>query len=123
MANYQIRLLCHVGYEFSLSGNDQSLGDPHNLQFPLKEGVTVIAAHGMSHGLFFREKYWDLFQDYVRQYPNFYWDTSALSLPDRVGMLLRIRRHPELWSRMIFGTDYPLPSFAYPEIGRASCRE
>jgi hypothetical protein len=32
-------------------------------------------------------------------------------------MLFLLRRHPELQERLIFGTDYPLPVFAYPAIG------
>ena len=75
-----------------------------------------MAAHGASFGLFFYEKYWSTLVEYVRRYPNFYWDASALSLPNRVGMLMRLRHHPELHSRMVFGTDYPLKCFAYPAL-------
>ncbi len=116
MRERDLPLLCHVGYEFSLWGKDQSVGDPCRLKNALDEGVTVIAAHGASFGLFFYEKYWPTLLDYVRRYPNFYWDASALSLPNRAGMLLRLRRHPELHSRMVFGTDYPLTCFAYPAL-------
>jgi len=116
MARLRLPLLSHVGYEFSLIGRDQSQGDPARLRNALEEGVTVIAAHGLSLGLFVYEKYWNTFESLVRTYPNFYWDASALSLPNRSGMLLRIRRHRELWPRMVFGTDYPLPCFAYPAM-------
>jgi uncharacterized protein len=116
MAKHKIPLLSHVGYEFTLLGKDQSVGDPAHLRPALDEGVTVIAAHGVSFGLFFYEKYWTTFQELVRTYRNFYWDASALSLPNRAGMLLRIQRHPELHERMIFGTDYPLACFAFPAL-------
>ena len=116
MAKYDIPLLSHVGYEFSLLGQDQSVGDPARMRLALEEGVTVIAAHGASYGLIFYEKYWDTFLELVGTFPNFYWDASALSLPNRVGMLLRLKKHPELHSRMVFGTDYPLPCFAYPAL-------
>lgn len=116
LAKHKIPILSHVGYEFSLWGKDQSVGDPARMRTALEEGVTVIAAHGASFGLFFYEKYWDTLVEFVRRYPNFYWDASALSLQNRFGMLLRIRRHPELHSRMVFGTDYPLPCFAYPAL-------
>lgn len=116
MASRKIPLLCHVGYEFSLWGKDQSVGDPARLQNALDAGVTVIAAHGASFGLFVYEKYWSTLTAFVRRYPNFYWDASALSLPNRVGMLLRLARHPELHSRVIFGTDYPLACFAFPAL-------
>jgi len=116
MAKYKIPLLSHVGYEFSLWGKDQSVGDPARTRLALDEGVTVIAAHGASYGIFFYEKYWKTLLEFVRTYPHFYWDASALSLQNRVGMLLRIRKHPELHSRMVFGTDYPLPCYAYPAL-------
>jgi uncharacterized protein len=116
MARRHIPLLCHSGYEFALIGNDQSLGALPNLRLPLDTGVTVIAAHGGSYGLGFYEPYWKTLQEFVKTYPNFYWDASALSLPDRVDMLLRLRRRPELQGRMVFGTDYPVPSMAYPAL-------
>ena len=116
LAKHKIPLLTHVGYEFSLWGKDQSVGDPAKVRIALDEGVTVIAAHGASYGLFFYEKYWNTLLEFVRRYPNFYWDASALSLQNRVGMLFKIRNHPELHSRMVFGTDYPLPCYAYPVI-------
>jgi hypothetical protein len=116
MAQRRIPLLSHVGYEFSLWGKDQSVGDPARTRLALEEGVTVIAAHGASFGLFLYEKYWDTLREFVRTYPHFYWDASALSLPNRAGMLLRLRRHPEIAERMVFGTDYPLPCFAYPAL-------
>jgi predicted TIM-barrel fold metal-dependent hydrolase len=116
LAQRKIPLLSHVGYEFSLWGKDQSVGDPARLRNALEEGITVVAAHGASFGLFFYEKYWATLVEFVRHYPNFYWDASALSLPNRAGMLLRLSRHPELHSRMVFGTDYPLASFAFPAL-------
>ncbi|MEK7702637.1 MAG: hypothetical protein AAB317_01565, partial [Nitrospirota bacterium] len=59
---------------------------------------------------------WDTLVAFVQNYPHFYWDASALSLPNRVGMLMRLRRHPKIAERMVFGTDYPLPCFAYPAL-------
>ena len=96
LAQRKIPLLSHVGYEFSLWGKDQSVGDPARLRNALEEGVTVIAAHGASFGLFFYEKYWSTLVELVRRYPHFYWDASALSLPNRAGMLLRLRLHSKL---------------------------
>lgn len=116
LAQYKMPLLSHVGFEFALWGKDQSVGDPAKLRPALEQGVTVIAAHGVSFGVFFYEKYWDTFLGLAREFPHFYWDASALSLPNRARMLLKIRRHPELHPRMVFGTDYPLPSYAYPAL-------
>lgn len=37
-----------------------------------------------------------------------------ISLSNRLGMLLKIRRHPEIFDRLLFGTDYPLSVFHFP---------
>jgi hypothetical protein len=118
LARLRLPLLSHVGYEFSLIGQDQSAGDPGKLRVPLDEGATVIAAHGCSYGLAFYEKFYRTFLDMAQRYPNFYADISALTLPNRLKMLLRLRRHPELAERLLFGTDYPLPVFSWACWGR-----
>ena len=119
LAKHRIPLLSHVGYEFSLIGKDQSAGDPRRLQVALEEGTCVIAAHSCSYGLIFPEPHFKVFIELTNRYPHFYADTSALTLPNRVRTLFLLRRHPELHDRLIFGTDYPLPVFAYPTLGRA----
>jgi len=58
LARHHLPLLSHVGYEFSLIGKDQSVGDPARLRLALDEGVTVIAAHGCSNGLVVHEPYY-----------------------------------------------------------------
>jgi predicted TIM-barrel fold metal-dependent hydrolase len=117
LARLRLPLLSHVGYEFSLIGQDQSVGDPARLRAALDEGATVIAAHGCSSGLFIREPHLPTMLDLARRYSSFYVDTSALTIPNRVGALFRLRRHPEIFDRLIFGTDYPLPVWAYPCLG------
>ena len=114
LARLRLPLLAHVGFEFSLIGHDQSVGDLARLVPALEEGVTVIAAHGASTGLFLFERHWALLRELAGRFPNFYADVSALTLFNRVGQLLRIRRHPELFGRLLFGTDYPLPVYSYP---------
>jgi hypothetical protein len=117
LARLRLPLLSHVGYEFSLIGRDQSVGDPGRLRAALDEGVAVIAAHGCSHGLFLREPHFPTMLELARRYSSFFVDTSALTIPNRVGALWRLRRHPELFDRLVFGTDYPLPVMAYPCLG------
>lgn len=122
LAERRLPFLSHVGYEFSLIGKDQSVGDPARLRAPLDEGVTVIAAHACSYGLMLYEKFLPTFQTLVRQYRNFYADLSALTLPNRFTMLLHLRRHPELHDRLLFGTDYPLSVFHIAAWGRLGLR-
>ncbi len=114
MARRRMPLLSHVGYEFSLIGSDQSLGDPNRLRAPLDEGVTVIAAHACSSGLMFYEKFHPTFFELIGAYRNFFADVSALTLPNRLKTLLLLRNHPEVHHRLVFGTDYPVSVFHLP---------
>ena len=123
LARHRLPLLSHVGYEFSLIGKDQSVGDPDRLRVPLDEGVTVIAAHGCSNGLIVHEPFYATLLSLVNTYPNFFTDLSALTLPNRFMMLLKLRHHPELADRLLFGTDYPLSVFHLPTWGRVRMRE
>ncbi len=118
LAERRLPLLSHVGYEFSLNGKDQSLGDPIRLRVALEEGVTVIAAHACSYGLMVYEKFLPTLQEFARLYAHFYADISALTHPNRFRMLLHLRRHPELHDRLLFGTDYPLSVFRFATWGR-----
>ncbi|MBM4126416.1 MAG: metal-dependent hydrolase [Nitrospira sp.] len=118
LAERKLPFLSHVGYEFSLIGKDQSVGDPDRLQVALDEGATVIAAHACSYGLIFYEKFIPTLRDLVNRYPNFYCDISALTLPNRLRMLLYLRHYPDLHDRLLFGTDYPLSVFHLAAWGR-----
>lgn len=114
----KLPLLSHVGYEFTLIGKDQSVGDPNRLRTALDEGVTVIAAHACSSGLMLYERYLQTMLDFAKCYPNFYADISSLTLPNRLRMLLHLRRYPDLHERLLFGTDYPLSVLHLPAWGQ-----
>ena len=116
----KLPFLSHVGYEFSLIGKDQSVGDPNRLKLALEEGTTVIAAHACSYGLIIYEKFLPTLRDCIQRYPNFYADISALTLPNRLRMLLYLRKYPEVYERLLFGTDYPLPVFHVAAWGRVT---
>ncbi len=118
LAERKLPLLSHVGYEFSLIGKDQSVGDPDRLRIALDEGTTIIAAHACSYGLMLYEKFIPTLHELTNRYPHFYADISALTLPNRFRMLLYLRKHPELQSRLLFGTDYPLSVFHLAAWGR-----
>jgi predicted TIM-barrel fold metal-dependent hydrolase len=122
LAERKLPFLSHVGYEFSLIGKDQSMGDPGRLRLALEEGATVIAAHACSYGLIVYEKFLTTFREFATRYPHFYADISALTQPNRFMMLLHLRRHPELHDRLLFGTDYPLSVFHLPAWGRVPLR-
>ena len=118
LALRKLPFLSHIGYEFSLIGKDQSVGDPDRLRVALDEGTTVIAAHACSYGLMLYEKFLPTFHDLAKRYPNFYADISALTLPNRMRMLLHLRHYPEIHERLLFGTDYPLSVFHIAAWGR-----
>jgi len=120
LAERKLPFLSHVGYEFSLIGKDQSLGDPDRLRLALDEGATVIAAHACSYGLMLYEKFLPTFQDFAKRYPHFYADISALTLPNRMSMLLKLRHYPEIHERLLFGTDYPLSVLHFAAWGRVA---
>jgi predicted TIM-barrel fold metal-dependent hydrolase len=120
LAERKLPFLSHVGYEFSLIGKDQSLGDPDRLRVALDEGATVIAGHACSYGLMFYEKFLPTFQDLAKRYPHFYADISALTLPNRMRMLLHLRHYPEIHERLLFGTDYPLSVLHVAAWGRVA---
>jgi predicted TIM-barrel fold metal-dependent hydrolase len=120
LAERRLPLLSHVGYEFSLMGTDQSAGDPERLRVALDEGATVIAAHACSYGLMLYERFLPVLLDFSKRYSNFYADISALTLPNRLRMLLYLRRHPEVYDRLLFGTDYPLSVTHVAAWGRLS---
>jgi predicted TIM-barrel fold metal-dependent hydrolase len=122
LAERKLPFLSHVGYEFSLIGKDQSVGDPDRLRTALDEGVIVIAAHACSYGLMLYEKFLPTLRDFVKCYPNFYADISALTLPNRLRMLLHLRQYPEIQERLLFGTDYPLSVFHIAAWGRVGIR-
>lgn len=120
LAERKLPFLSHVGYEFSLIGKDQSVGDPERLRVALDEGATVIAAHACSYGLILYEKFLPTLLDFAGRYPHFYADISALTLPNRFRMLLHLRHYPEIHERLLFGTDYPLSVFHIAAWGRVA---
>ena len=125
LAERRLPFLSHVGYEFSLIGKDQSVGDPVRLEVALNEGVTVVAAHACSFGLMLYERFLPVLLDFSKRYPNFYADISALTLPNRFRMLYHLRRHPDIHDRLLFGTDYPLSVMhlaAWGRVGLAALR-
>ena len=122
LAERKLPFLSHVGYEFSLIGKDQSMGDPDRLRLSLDEGATVIAAHACSYGLIIYEKFLPTLRNLVQRYPQFYTDISALTLPNRFRMLLHLRRYPEMHARLLLWTDYPLSVFHIAAWGRVGWR-
>jgi hypothetical protein len=114
LAELGLPLLCHTGFEFALPAIRQEYGDLERLRLALEQGVIVIAAHSGSSGLFINRRALMRFEQMLRRYPNLYCDTAALALPNRMEALLWWRNHPELFDRLLFATDFPVPLYALP---------
>jgi predicted TIM-barrel fold metal-dependent hydrolase len=108
MAEAGLPLLAHTGGEHTLPVVRPELADPRVLTLPLECGVTVIAAHaGTKSGLVDRD-YFPVFARMTEQFPNLYGDTSAFNVPLRGAHIPECLRAP-LASRMVHGSDYPVP--------------
>lgn len=108
MAEAGLPLLAHTGGEHTLPVVCRQFANPKILTLPLECGVTVIAAHcGTKSGLFDPE-YFHSFAEMTERFPNLYGDTSAFNVPIRGRHVLRCLREP-LLSRMVHGSDYPVP--------------
>jgi hypothetical protein len=108
MAAAKLPLLAHTGGEHTLPVVQPAFADPRILTLPLEIGVTVIAAHcGTKSGLTDPE-YFHVFAEMTRRFPNLYGDTSAFNVPLRGRHIRECLREP-LASRLVHGSDYPVP--------------
>jgi uncharacterized protein len=121
-------LLTHVGQEMSVEGaHKQELGHPLALRHPLDHGVRVIAAHCASLG---SSPDWDaapkgtsteklpvaenfrLFERLMKE-PRYekllFGDISATILYNRADYIGEVIKNASWHSRLLNGTDYPLP--------------
>lgn len=118
LASRGIPLICHTGGEHTVKVLDPALSDPKLLQLPLERGVTVICAHCATHSGFIDKDYFEDFAAMALRWPNCYGDTSALAAPIRAHYLPRLVEREELHPKLIHGTDFPVPSYAFWLIGR-----
>jgi hypothetical protein len=108
MAAAGLPLLAHTGGEHTVPVVRKELSDPRTLELPLRCGVKVIAAHCATKSGLFDPEYFHVFAEMTRRHPNLYGDTSAFNVPIRGRHLRECLREP-LVSRMLHGSDYPVP--------------
>lgn len=123
LARLKVPLISHAGEEKAVHAEErQRLGNPLLLRRALDHGVTVVVAHCASLGqnpdldapgqpwVDNFELFWRLFQE--RQWQGrLFGELSAITLVNRVGRPLdQLLSHPELHSRLVNGSDYPLPA-------------
>jgi len=121
LSKNKIPLIVHAGEERAVTGSEKhDYGNPLRLRRPLDAGVRVVVAHCASMGedrdLDKGEQgpYVDSFSLFVRVFEkyekNCYGDISAMTQRNRAGpSLARVVETAEWHSRLLNGSDYPLP--------------
>jgi mannonate dehydratase len=117
----RLPLLTHAGAEQAVRSSAEPLGNPLRLRRPLEHGVRVIVAHCASLGdgrdLDRGEAgpvvaNFDLFARLLDT-PSYrtllLGDISALTLANRMDVLPRVLERQDWHSRLVDGSDYPLP--------------
>jgi len=121
LARHNLPLITHAGMERAVAGAQQDFGNPLKLRRALEHGVRVVVAHCASLGedrdldrgpdgpwldsfaLFER-----LMED-PRYEGRLFGDLSAMTQFDRAAWLGRLIERTEWHSRLLNGSDYPLP--------------
>ena len=108
MAEAKLPLLAHTGGEHTVPVVCREYADPRILALPLECGINVIAAHCATKSGLLDPEYFHIFAGMTRRFVNLYGDTSAFNVPIRGRHTSECLREP-LASRMIHGSDYPVP--------------
>ena len=120
LADLDLPLLVHAGFEHTLPVIDQACGDPARLRPALEAGVTVIVAHCGSAGRFHRRETFGAFLELAATCPNCFGDTSALANfwrsrylfelldPDRLRARYPVVPENPL-DKLVHGSDFPIP--------------
>lgn len=111
MKSHGLVLLSHTGNERSFPNADDELADPLNLRFPLRLGLTVIAAHVATTGENDGQDNVTRLRGMMSEYPNLYADVSSLTQVNKISYLGRILDpDPEnpFIGRLVYGSDMPL---------------
>ena len=114
LAQLGIPLLAHTGGEKTLPNIDIGVADPALLIPALEHGVTVIAAHCGTRSAPGEKCFVDTFVRMAKEHERFYGDTSALNLPTRAYAYRRILDDPEVRSKLVHGSDWPIPPIPMP---------
>ena len=108
MSDAGMVLLSHTGGEQSVPVANRAYQNPEILRLPLECGVKVVAAHSATSSGFWDTDYTEVFRQMLREHSNLYGDNSALNSPFR-SRHLRTNLEPEIASRVVHGSDLPIP--------------
>ena len=123
MREWNMILLTHTGEEKAVHAEEaQALGNPLDLRAPLDAGVTVFAAHCGSMGTnedgAGEERdnfalFMELFEE-PRYEGLLFGEISTLTQTNRLGEpLMTLLARPDLFGRLVNGSDYPLPAINF----------
>lgn len=123
MKSKGMTLITHTGDEKAVEGDEyQKLGNPLIFRKALDQGVPIVMAHFASLGVCEdldnpsseKKSCFDLFWRLMKEEKykeNLWGETSALALYTRLGKpMLSVLENPEMASRFVHGSDYPLPA-------------
>jgi predicted TIM-barrel fold metal-dependent hydrolase len=117
MSHFRLPLLCHTGSEHTLKAFPNSLNEPRRLAPALERGVTVIAAHCGAR-LFLHEKsFLRQWEEMALRYERLYGDISAFGVVTRIWALRRLLQSPEIATKLVFGSDFPVAPMPLSCIG------
>lgn len=117
LAHLDLPLISHAGAEATVKARHEAYGNPLRLRRALDAGVRVVAAHCASHGEDRDERgrtlaSFDLFTrlmdrpDYVGR---LFGDLSAMTQLNRSAQLKAVLARSDWHTRLLNGSDYPLP--------------
>ena len=112
MRDAGLPLVAHTGGEHTVRIINDDYTTPACLQLPIDIGVNVIAAHSGTQSAPFEKDYFDVFCAMAEKHPNVYGDNSAFSIPWRAGYVKKAIDRG-VTGRMLHGSDYPVPCYAW----------
>jgi uncharacterized protein len=124
MADARLPLLVHSGgSERTFAEVAPALTDLRLLRAPLEAGVPVICAHSGVPVHFSRDAdQQPLLREFLRRYADLWVDNSGMANPSRFAHLPRLARDPEITTRTLYGSDFPVPSNAFYYAARLGAR-
>lgn len=129
MRALDLPLLSHAGQEKSFAHARDEFSDPLHLIAPLELGLTVIAAHIGTTGVYEQQSSYERLLPLFERYPNLYADISSLTQINKLGYLTDALERGQLSRQLIYGSDWPLqmfplvhPLYHWPSISLGQAR-
>ncbi|MFK7957233.1 MAG: amidohydrolase family protein [Lysobacterales bacterium] len=129
MHELKLPLLSHAGQERSFANARDEFSDPRKLRLPLDLGLTVVAAHIGTTGIYDDKPSYEQLLPMFAQYPKLFADISSLTQINKLGYLRDALEQPDLASQLIYGSDWPLqmfplvhPVYHWPSISLSRAR-